>query len=697
MKKIFTFLLCLNIVLSAAACTKADRPDNIDNSSQPGVSETVPGEKSEISTEEALDIAKEYWGKFEIEKNGHMVYEIVRDSAPDSVYVFVIKHLVDMGDESIHYSTFDEVWVDKITGEATPPYDTKPGLMFDYDEVLWCYKYAVDYYNLDSYKIIDNLIDRFIHIYGKFFLNETEKEWFIKIATSGYILHPGRYVDHRLENNNARGYAKKDLNGDGTEELVLLNSDYTIVALFSMHEGKPILLQEFWNRCKGMIDKNGYVHIFGSGGADVQSHEIYKVADGGGSLEPLYEFGLDGHEWVDDVAVTKYYKTENGEKKYITEEEYNTILEQSNEYLGNKSITEVTKTDSGLQFRSLFSPTLNFSTYENILDSLRFMTSMYNYYKIGEAKREDFEYRYDLTTEENRKMYESLDKLVYTWYPSALGASFPPENAFAYAIKDLDGDDIDELIIIEGDRCDAIAVFTEKDGRIIFDNSYSFDRPSGEQSLKLAYWKNTVGLDLRPLYKNSVAFDLDYKRREAMDAIAWALTGEQRIWVPSSEEHISLADYVANTPSGKKPLSEIEDIKYAFVDMNGDTVDELIIDCGELIMLKFQITTVYLYQLSSDQVSELNTDEFLTLDELYADMISPIDAIEIGREYWKDRSLEVSLGFKSAYYTESLGDAPDSVYIVQLLERDSYYNPTCIDEIWVDKATGNIQSPYGAK
>ena len=225
MKKIITFLLCLNIVLSAAACAKVDRPDNINDSSLPSISESEPIESeseptdnSEISTEEALDIAKEYWGKFEIEKNGHMVYEIVRDSAPDSVYVFVIKHLVDMGDESIYYSTFDEVWVDKITGEATPPYDTKPGLMFDYDEVLWCYKYAVEYYNLDSYKIIDNLIDRFIHIYGKFFLNETEKEWFIKIATSGYILHPGRYVDHRLENNNARGYAKKDLNGDGVDE-----------------------------------------------------------------------------------------------------------------------------------------------------------------------------------------------------------------------------------------------------------------------------------------------------------------------------------------------------------------------------------------------------------------------------------------------------------------------------------------------
>ena len=69
MKRIITFLLCLNIVLSAAACAKVDRPDDIDNGSLPSASEAE--ENKEISKEEALDIAKEYWKKFEIEKNGH--------------------------------------------------------------------------------------------------------------------------------------------------------------------------------------------------------------------------------------------------------------------------------------------------------------------------------------------------------------------------------------------------------------------------------------------------------------------------------------------------------------------------------------------------------------------------------------------------------------------------------------------------
>ena len=63
-------------------------------------------------------------------------------------------------------------------------------------------------------------------------------------------------------------------------------------------------------------------------------------------------------------------------------------------------------------------------------------------------------------------MYEKLDSIVRTWYPPALGGSFSPENAFAYAIKDLNGDGVDELVIIDGEMFDAVAVMTEKDGKI---------------------------------------------------------------------------------------------------------------------------------------------------------------------------------------------------------------------------------------
>ncbi len=75
-----------------------------------------------ITPEEALNLAKLYWDRYDIEKNKHIVTEGVNDSAPETVYVFIIKRLVDMGDDSTHYSTFNEIWIDKYAGEAVIPH-----------------------------------------------------------------------------------------------------------------------------------------------------------------------------------------------------------------------------------------------------------------------------------------------------------------------------------------------------------------------------------------------------------------------------------------------------------------------------------------------------------------------------------------------------------------------------------------------
>ena len=678
-----------------------------------------------------------------------------------------MKHLVEIEDSS-HYSTIDEVWVDRFTGEAVPPYDAKPGLMFDYDEVLWCYKYAVNYYHYEYRGTVDDMIDDFNTKYGKGFLNETEKQCFAEIAASGYSLYPGKYGDHRIEVNRACGYATNDLNGDGTLELVLLNADYTLVAIFSMKDGRPILLTRFWNRRGGWIDRNGYIHVGGSNGVDSGSRTIYRICEGGGDLELLYEYGRDGCEWVDDVAVTKYYKIENGEKAYITEEEYDYIDEQYNHYLGDRDFKEVTRKYSGLQFNSLFGEAFTFSTYGNVLAAMRFMTGMYNLYKLGEAKREDFEYRYDLSTEYNREMYEKLDSLVRTWYPPALGGSFSHENAFAYAIKDLNGDGVDELVIIDGEMFDAVAVMTEKDGKIeVYDTAYSFDCPAKGKgkSHRLYYWKNTVGLDILPLYPKSDYFSLDALRLEARYRIEEALAGGELadVWLPIAEKHIQLADYVAKTPSGEKRIGDIEDLKYAFVNMDNDGIEELMIDCGaELVVLYKSFGGVYLYSFDHRQISSLNADgsfswsstdedheygesritwltpagnaeletiwkivndgepdaeyyigetqvtqtemqkylaenkktkvEFAPLEEIYGDAISPLEAVEIGREYWQDRLLsDKNLSVIINYYAKFDKvpfDMLDEIYIVQLVRLNSDDFLHYVDEIVVDRSTG---------
>jgi len=72
---------------------------------------------NKISRADAILLAKKYWEFYEIEKYGYVVTLSQNSWAPSSVYVLAIKWRV-----SNHYSTFDEIWIDKFTGEAIIPY-----------------------------------------------------------------------------------------------------------------------------------------------------------------------------------------------------------------------------------------------------------------------------------------------------------------------------------------------------------------------------------------------------------------------------------------------------------------------------------------------------------------------------------------------------------------------------------------------
>lgn len=73
---------------------------------------------NKISRYDAITIAKNYWEIFDIEENGYRVEHAENSSAPDSVYVIVIRrYVID------HYSAFDEIWVDKNTGDPIIPYE----------------------------------------------------------------------------------------------------------------------------------------------------------------------------------------------------------------------------------------------------------------------------------------------------------------------------------------------------------------------------------------------------------------------------------------------------------------------------------------------------------------------------------------------------------------------------------------------
>ena len=67
-----------------------------------------------------------------------------------------------------------------------------------------------------------------------------------------------------------------------------------------------------------------------------------------------------------------------------------------------------------------------------------------------------------------------------------------------------------------------------------------------------------------------------------------------------------LASYT--TPYSGIPLCECENLGYAYVDLDGDSVNELIIDCGDTLILRYYEGTVYFYEFPFRSLYDLQID-----------------------------------------------------------------------------------------
>lgn len=222
----------------------------------------------------------------------------------------------------------------------------------NYESILDIYRFSIDHYatvDQNQIALIEELGIK----------SEIEKELFKKLDAAGYLMYPGRGAED-FDSPHYKlscGYAIKDINGDGIDELVLLNDDYKIVAIFSTNNESPILLGSFSPRSSCWIGGDGLLHLCGSSGAVNSFHEVCRIAEGGGELITIIDFGIDGAEIVDGNEVLKFYKTVDGEKVAITEEEYMSISTQYGKYLGTYAGPSATKEHSGLKFLPLFEET----------------------------------------------------------------------------------------------------------------------------------------------------------------------------------------------------------------------------------------------------------------------------------------------------------------------------------------------------
>ncbi len=153
-----------------------------------------------------------------------------------------------------------------------------------YDAVLATYRQMIPYME----KGVDRVnIDKFS------FTDHEEYETFFSVAQAAHRARPTRFDSERgksvylPEGDLAYGYAHHDINGDGTDELMLMLDDYSVFALFTLRNGKPVLLLD----TDMTIGADGLIRT-GRGEVDryYSDYYIYEI-DENGSLQTKLHFG----------------------------------------------------------------------------------------------------------------------------------------------------------------------------------------------------------------------------------------------------------------------------------------------------------------------------------------------------------------------------------------------------------------------
>lgn len=171
--------------------------------------------------------------------------------------------------------------------------------------------------------------------YEKIYLSSNEEGNEIQSAVYHAIL---------CNNPEKMGYAMKDLNGDGVDELILLNEDYHVYAIFTAVNGKSVVVDaSFYGDVndRGAIGPDGTIYKHGYGkGENVYGYSMKLSNDG--RLSGI-EFGCSDVD-IDDPAVD-YYKIENGVRESIDYDEFKRLNDAYYETVGNA--TDLTKQSCG--------------------------------------------------------------------------------------------------------------------------------------------------------------------------------------------------------------------------------------------------------------------------------------------------------------------------------------------------------------
>ncbi len=153
------------------------------------------------------------------------------------------------------------------------------------------------------------------------------------------------------------GYAFKDLNADGVDELVLLTDSYQIIAIYTLVNGQPMLVDPYFYGNSYWIDDKGLIHAQeNTTDKHLHSHSVFELSSGSASLKMIAKFGSDGSIGGTDTFTFgfNYYEMSNGTAVLISADRYWELTAQY-QVDGKYSGPSATKDYANLPYLPLFS------------------------------------------------------------------------------------------------------------------------------------------------------------------------------------------------------------------------------------------------------------------------------------------------------------------------------------------------------
>lgn len=253
----------------------------------------------------------------EFDENGlYINYKLSLDSEPAAAWFeddLSALYIITKDDELITLHIQDG----KVTSHTV---GKKEVALNSYDDVLEAYKlfayvqpnpYLFNLYNCEWIQTPD----------------EATKET-LKIMYKTLSIHPSAWMEAEVEPQ----YYQKDINGDGCQELIICYPNNSPLLLFTMYEGKPVLLSaNLFSNSSLKISKNGSIFSYLGYPLNDFSQSCYVLLPGDNKLTHVETFS----QYRNSVTLMNYYHRLGADEEatLLSEEEY-TLAMESSPYFG---------------------------------------------------------------------------------------------------------------------------------------------------------------------------------------------------------------------------------------------------------------------------------------------------------------------------------------------------------------------------